>query len=144
MSETLPPADLPVVVDEHGCWIWQRSRNVEGYGVIYGLCPCGEGRKHFKAHRVVYERLVGPIPDGLVIDHLCRVHPCVNPAHLEAVTIGENSRRGASPWGSTQHCKQGHEFTPENTRIRPNGRRRCITCINLENAAYRARKRAAQ
>jgi hypothetical protein len=78
------------------------------------------------AHRVIYEYLVGPIPDGLSIDHLCRVRHCVNPAHLEPVTHRENVLRGQAPTavnGRKTRCKRGHEF---NRTVR-NGRR-CYTC----------------
>ena len=69
-----------------GCWVWAGSITSEGYGSFYR-------GKNLKAHRVVYEFLVGPIPDGLTIDHLCRNKPCVNPAHLEVVTRAENIAR---------------------------------------------------
>lgn len=74
-----------------GCWIWQRAiaYSRKGYGVSY------DGKRPMDAHRVMYERHKGPIPEGLHIDHLCRNPPCVNPDHLEAVPQAENSRRGA-------------------------------------------------
>lgn len=72
------------------CWIWMRSIDVKGYGIV----PVA-GR-HRKAHVLVYERQVGRIPDGLQLDHLCRVRNCVNPEHLEPVTNAENARRGAN------------------------------------------------
>jgi transcriptional regulator with XRE-family HTH domain len=75
-------------VDANGCWIWLGRINGFGYGEI----KCGERR--LKAHRVSYEHHVGPIPEGLDLDHLCRVRPCVNPEHLEPVTRSENVRRG--------------------------------------------------
>lgn len=72
-------------VDDNGCWIWQRGLNsFSGYGML--------GRQW--AHRVVYEREFGPIPEGLELDHLCRVRACVNPVHLEPVTKNENAKRG--------------------------------------------------
>lgn len=77
------------VVDEQtGCWVWQRTINPQtGYGSAYRNGRMGS------AHRAYYEEHVGPIPEGLHIDHLCSNRPCVNPAHLEAVTCGENLRR---------------------------------------------------
>lgn len=75
-------------VDANGCWIW--LGRINGFG--YGELKCGERR--LKAHRVSYEHHVGPIPEGLDLDHLCRVRPCVNPEHLEPVTRSENIRRG--------------------------------------------------
>ena len=75
-------------VDRSGCWLWQGAINNRGYGQIRI-----RGRL-WLAHRAHYERAHGPIPAGLVLDHLCRVHACVNPAHLEAVTDTQNKRRG--------------------------------------------------
>lgn len=75
-------------VPESGCWIWTGELNRNGYGRVWRL-----GRR-VMAHRAMYELLVGPIPEGLVLDHLCRVRCCVNPKHLEPVTVRENTIRG--------------------------------------------------
>lgn len=72
-----------------GCWIWTGHVGKRGYGTVMG-----ERRKPLLAHRVMYEKYVGPIPDGLQLDHLCRNRKCVNPKHLEPVTTQENTRRG--------------------------------------------------
>jgi hypothetical protein len=104
------------------CWIWRGHVKANGYGAA------GQGHQ---AHRRVYELLVGPISDGLQLDHLCRVLACVNPAHLEPVTPRENGRRGNSPWGINArktHCVHGHEFTPENTYVTRRGQRHCREC----------------
>ena len=78
--------------DADGCWIWNGRLSDDGYGVL-DLSWRGGGPKSCYAHRAAYELLVGPIPDGLELDHLCFVRSCVNPAHLEAVTHVENLRR---------------------------------------------------
>ena len=93
------------------------------------------------AHRVVYEILVGPIPVGLELDHLCRNRACVNPDHLEPVTTRTNLLRGYSPWACRArqtHCKRGHEFTPENTYGTGDGRRYCRTCRRAHHRESRA------
>lgn len=102
-------------VDKSGdCWEWTAAKEPAGYG-MFSIARCQSRR----AHRISYELFVGPIPDGLVIDHLCRNKGCVNPEHLEPVTGGENSRRGLSGVlkPPTTHCVHGHEYTPENTRV---------------------------
>lgn len=95
------------------CWLWTAGRNRDGYG----LFSSQRGGQR-SAHRIAYEWERGPIPDGLQIDHLCRVTSCVNPAHLEAVTGRVNMLRGFAPPAINArktHCINGHEFTPENT-----------------------------
>lgn len=105
------------------CWTWTGAINsVHGYGRM-GLGGRAQGNGY--AHRVSYELNVGPIPDGLTIDHLCVNPRCVNPRHLEAVTQEENSRRAKRRW---THCIRGHEFTDENTYWRAEGRRACRAC----------------
>lgn len=87
-------------------------------------------------HQVIYEMIIGPIQQGLELDHLCRNHGCVNPAHLEPVTHKENVLRGTSPaagHAKQTHCDRGHEFTPQNTLLYDGGRRRCKTCTLARN-----------
>jgi hypothetical protein len=79
----------PYAVDEAGCWIWLRSLDSAGYGKAWDE----RAKRLVIAHRLYYERAFGPIPDGLHIDHRCRVKRCVNPDHLEAVSVTENNRR---------------------------------------------------
>lgn len=125
-----------------GCWNWQRATNDEGYGRI-NIGTKAENAVAF-THRVSYELHVGPIPEGLVLDHLCRNTACCNPNHLEPVTQRVNLHRGQGSTASDAaktHCKWGHEFTEQNTRLVPKGRR-CKACEKRRNAASRARSRA--
>lgn len=127
------------------CWLWTGTINHKGYGAI-----SVDGRTK-AAHRVVYEMRVAAIPDGLVLDHLCRVRHCVNPAHLEPVTTSENNRRSAvfnpackrigllaanrkglpgnhGPRARRTHCLRGHELVGSNVLLWSRGRRRCREC----------------
>ena len=112
------------VVAENGCWEWTACRSKDGYGFF------GINGKNKYAHRVAYEMLVGPIPEGLELDHLCVNPPCVNPAHLEPVTRQENHRRSKAGIvnASKTHCRRGHPYDDENTYRYPNGARRCRQC----------------
>ena len=95
------------------------------------------------AHRVAYRLEVGPIPRGLVLDHLCRVRNCVRPDHLEPVTRGENVLRGETIPAANRAktaCKDGHDFDEENTYIAPNGHRGCRKCRAAAQARYHARR----
>jgi hypothetical protein len=127
-------------VDRRGpdeCWTWLGSLS-RGYGQI------NVGRRMMKAHRVAWELANGPIPEGLTIDHLCYNPPCVNPSHMEPVTMSENARRvRANQHKGKTHCHRGHEFTPENTSLLPKGRRQCRACTRLTTNRRRALARAA-
>jgi hypothetical protein len=107
------------------CVPWEGSLNEDGYGNV-SIHYNGECR----AHRCVYVEVFGPIPEGLELDHGCRNRACVNPEHLEPVLHVENVRRGsrAEQQKSETHCKNGHEYTEENTGRRKTGHRYCRTC----------------
>jgi hypothetical protein len=130
-----------VRVDENGCWRWTAGHNRKGYGCF------GMKRQNMGAHRAAYMLFVGPIPEGLTIDHLCRVRDCVNPAHLEAVPHVVNVRRGTTgmyPHGHRTHCNHGHEFDDENTGWRSDGGGRfCRACRREAMRRYQARNREA-
>lgn len=123
-----------VSLGDGGCWDWVGGHTANGYGYWHGI----------GAHRVAYQTLVAPIPTGLTLDHLCRNRSCVNPAHLEPVPQGENTRRGTGPVAVNARraaCVHGHALTPENVYVRPDGRgRQCRTCIR---DAYWQKKLAA-
>lgn len=90
-----------VTVTARGCWVWQKSRNNAGYGQMWTGSRSDGTRKFRQVHIVSYETFVGAIPEGMVLDHLCRVPACANPEHLEAVTQNENLDRGRSARANT-------------------------------------------
>lgn len=117
-------------ITESGCWEWTGARTKRGYGLIR------VDGKALRAHQASYRVFVGDVPPGLELDHLCMNRACFNPAHLEAVPHAVNSRRaeaaGLIPHPRPTHCKRGHEFTPENTYVKPSsGRRECRTCARM-------------
>ncbi|WP_341935310.1 HNH endonuclease [Microbacterium sp. LWO14-1.2] len=105
-----------------GCWLWTGPVH-KGYGKSSGTT----------AHRHVWLALGRTIARGLELDHLCRVPLCVNPDHLEPVTRAENARRRSL---AQVTCINGHDYTPENTYIKPDGHRDCRTCIRARVAKY--------
>ncbi len=120
-----------------GCWIWLGNLRPDGYGRVWR-------KGNILAHRFVFEYCRGPIPFGLTIDHLCRNHWCVNPIHLEAVSVRTNIQRGGR--SRQTHCVHGHEFTPGNTYIeyRKDGiHRACRFCHN-NHAKIRYHRRRAR
>lgn len=127
------------VTPDGPCWLWTGYRSDRGYGrvCIPNKAKCGY------IHRVVYELLVGPIPAGLQLDHLCRQHACCNPAHLEPVTGKVNCERGSK--ATKTHCPQNHPYSGDNLRIhvdkRGYHRRICVTCNREKCAAHRSKRR---
>ncbi len=116
-----------------GCWLWTGSLTNKGYGSF-------SYKGHtVQSHRYAHELLVGLVPEGLEVDHLCRNRACMNPAHLEAVTHRVNLLRGNSfsaRYARVTHCPQGHLYNEANTRL-SHGRRLCRTCRNKASRTYK-------
>jgi hypothetical protein len=125
------------------CWLWTGPALPTGYGRT-GVT--GRGKY---AHRVVYEAVKGRIPDGLTVDHLCGRPACVNPDHLEAVTLRENILRGTGPAARNArktHCRNGHPLTGDNVKVytKPNHSqpgRYCRMCQRMNEQRYAERRR---
>lgn len=119
------------------CWLYARAMTKNGYGLAW------DGSKMVYAHRLMYEYYKGEIPEGLEIDHLCRVRSCINPEHLEAVTRRINTLRGLGPTMLRQrqlsktHCPRGHKY--DYFLNRGNGERGCLTCRRQASRRYRER-----
>jgi hypothetical protein len=124
------------IIPETGCWIWLKSVNDAGYA------KKNLGGKYIRVGRWLYEHLNGTI-GTLVVDHLCRVRCCVNPAHLEPVTNKENILRGIG-WSAINHkkthCPNGHPYDERYTYTSSDGERRCRECNRISQAKYRRSK----
>ena len=126
---------------EDGCWLWNGATNQQGYGI------CRYEGKAQRAHRVVYTKVVGEIPDGLFLDHLCRIPSCVNPTHLEPVTNKENLLRGEVGRKNKERilsnttCAHGHLYDRVVTRSDGRQERTCSTCQRESNRRYREKRR---
>lgn len=143
-DDRLPPRFWDRVrVDASGCWTWTGAKTAGGYGTFI----LARGDTRTTAHRVAYRELVGEFDDDLVVDHLCGVRCCVNPAHLEPVTQAENLHRceSASTVNATKtHCPLGHEYTPANTyrrKDRPGRMCRACNLIRMRERAIRGYRR---
>ena len=127
---------LPTRVDDD-CWLWEGCTNGRGYGVL------NIGKKQFRAHRAAYEVWVDEIPEGLTLDHLCKVTLCCNPAHLEPVTAVENVRRGDGPamlFARAKTCVNGHPFD-STRRVGDKVYRDCSVCRKARGRKYDAKRR---
>lgn len=142
-AERLEASTIPVPWS--GCWIWMRGLDTNGYGRFHASDAEGHQPTQRSAHRESYKHFIGPIPDDLQLDHLCRVRCCVNPAHLEPVTGAENFTRGNGTLHQRlkTHCPKGHPYEPWNLRADVRrGKRACLTCHRLREAAKRKPKPA--
>ena len=128
-----------IAINERGCWVWTKSLGRDGYAKVMV-----KHRRHI-AHRLSYETFNGPIPEGLVIDHLCRNRACVNPEHLRATTQRENVLCGegrAAVNARKTHCPSGHPYSGDNLRVRPGMYGRvCKACHRINRKRDRDAKR---
>ena len=106
---------------DRGCWLFTGGVDGQGYPQVKA------GKRVLIGHRLTYEEFIGPIPDGLTLDHLCEVKRCVNPWHMDPVPRGVNTNRFSGSNALKTHCRRNHEYTEENT-YRSGGKRRCRTC----------------
>lgn len=121
------------------CWVWTAAKNPEGYGRF------GMGQRLVYPHRLVAAHIYGAIPDGMVVDHLCRNPSCVRPDHLQIVSMRENTARGElaavtrAYQQSKTHCPRNHPYSGDNLYVNPSGQRQCRECMRQAKRAYRAR-----
>ena len=128
---SLPRLSRNAVVVDTACWTWTGARQSAGYGSM------GMNGKTVLVHRYAYEMLVGPIPEGMTVDHLCSNKVCFRPEHLQLLDRNANSRKH---YAAITHCPQGHEYDVANTKLSKRGTRSCRTCYNLARVARRAMK----
>ena len=131
------------VTKTDSCWAWNAATHTHAGN--YGSFNLGPTR--CLAHRFAYENLVGPIPEGKQLDHLCRNRKCVNPAHLEIVTIRINTLRGIGPTAVNARktiCKRGHPLNEQNTYVNPKGYRQCRPCKRIKDKLWRRANEMAE
>lgn len=135
-SESLSPAQAEilrtrirnrVVVNEQGCWLWQRAKHPHGYGLMRVGSRANKTRTVIFVHRLAYLLWVEPIPQEYEVSHTCGHNACVNPDHLTSLPHIQVVRNGRAHTQRT-HCPQGHAYSPENVYTYPDGRRACRTC----------------
>lgn len=139
LGDILPPRFWDKVRQEGDCWLWT-AYTTGGYGRFRA------NRQNWAAHRLAYEELVAPIPNGLVLDHLCRNRTCINPDHLDPVTPGVNVLRGETfvrTNAEKTHCINGHEYTPDNTGSQSSStpKRYCKQCERNRNVVRKEWRR---
>ena len=128
--------DVSLLTDED-CWLWIAAKDKDGYGKIRFT-----QRKHnpvdFRAHRLSYLMFKGSLSDILVVAHSCDNPPCINPNHLILKTSQANTEerdtKNRNFEANLTHCVRSHEFTEENTRITPSGKRECKICKKLRDS----------
>ena len=135
--DTVRSASHPIgyVVQESGCWEWVGGMSDVGYGLYTNK------KKTMGAHRMMFMRSGGVIPEGMVLDHLCRNRACVRPDHLEVVTHRENLLRGegkCAKLARKTHCVRGHLLPTKPNKDRGHGERRCWECVRLHTLICRA------
>lgn len=132
-----------IEVSASGCWLWTGALDPR-----FGYARTSIGCERMGVHEAAFVLFVGKVPVGLELDHLCSVRHCCNPLHLEAVTREENMRRMRHPWptepaSSLTHCRNGHEYTDDNTYVRADAMKYCRTCARVGNEVRRSNRRAA-
>jgi hypothetical protein len=127
-------------VDARGdCWEWTGAATPTGYGTFFPTRTAPT-----RAYRYAWESLIGPIPAGMTLDHLCGNRRCVNPDHLRVATQRENALRGHSPAARNArktHCNHGHSLSADNLHMTPKGRRECVACRRRRGRETNARRR---
>jgi len=136
-----------VIALPSGCWEWQSAKSVKGYGLFTLPPKTRRVHKSQRAHRIAYELLIGQVPDGLTLDHLCRNPSCVNPLHLQPVSIRDNILRGNGHTAQNArktHCPQGHPYDMFNAYQIPSGGRGCRICRTSGHRRLTDRRRSAR